>query len=226
LGLVSGSTTPKLLNTHNVMDIQLSFTITFVSLLLSAILNGIESIRTTLPHVRHILSLETCIALVAAYFYSIFKSKSYSDWSKLTQLRYLDWAFTTPMMLLGLCLFLAFNSKTTVGLFTYLGIVVLDYFMLYFGYLGETKQMDRMSADIIGFLGYIGIFVIIFKNFVKNNKINYIVFSAYAIIWAMYGFVYFLDEYNKNLIMNWLDLIAKSLIGICLWAYFTNVLKQ
>ena len=208
------------------MDIQLSFTITFVSLLLSAILNGIESIRTTLPHVRHILSLETCIALVAAYFYSIFKSKSYSDWSKLTQLRYLDWAFTTPMMLLGLCLFLAFNSKTTVGLFTYLGIVVLDYFMLYFGYLGETKQMDRMSADIIGFLGYIGIFVIIFKNFVKNNKINYIVFSAYAIIWAMYGFVYFLDEYNKNLIMNWLDLIAKSLIGICLWAYFTNVLKQ
>jgi bacteriorhodopsin len=210
------------------MDIQLSFTITFVSLLLSAILNGIESIRTTVPHVRHILSLETCIALVAAYFYSIFKSKSTNgmNWSKLTQLRYLDWAFTTPMMLLGLCLFLAFNSKTTVGLFTYLGIVILDYFMLYFGYLGETKQMDRISADIIGFLGYIGIFVIIFKNFVKNNKINYIVFSAYAIIWAMYGFVYFLDEYNKNLITNWLDLIAKSLIGICLWAYFTNVLKQ
>jgi len=207
------------------MDIQLSFTITFVSLLLSAILNGIESIRTTVPHVRHILSLETCIALVAAYFYSVFKSKSYSDWSELTQLRYLDWAFTTPMMLLGLCLFLAFNSKTTVGLFTYSGIVVLDYFMLYFGYLGETKQMDRISADIIGFLGYIGIFVIIFKNFVKNNKINYIVFSAYAIIWAMYGFVYFLDEYNKNLITNWLDLIAKSLIGICLWAYFTKVIK-
>lgn len=209
------------------MDIQLSFTITFVSLLLSAVLNGIESIRTTIPHVRHILSLETCIALVAAYFYSIFKSKSTNgmNWDKLTQLRYLDWAFTTPMMLLGLCLFLAFNSKTTIGVFTYLGIVLLDYFMLYFGYLGETKQMDRMSANIVGFLGYIGIFVIIFKNFVKNNKINYIVFSAYAIIWAMYGFVYFLDEYNKNLVTNWLDLIAKSVTGICLWAYFTNVLK-
>ena len=207
------------------MDIQLSFTITFVSLLLSAVLNGIESIRTTIPHVRHILSLETCIALVAAYFYSIFKSKSTNDWSKLTQLRYLDWAFTTPMMLLGLCLFLAFNSKTTIGVFTYLGIVLLDYFMLYFGYLGDTKQMDRMSANIVGFLGYIGIFVVIFKNFVKNNKINYIVFSAYAIIWAMYGFVYFLDEYNKNLVTNWLDLIAKSVTGICLWTYFTNVLK-
>jgi len=209
---------------HNIMNIQLSFTITFVSLLLSAVLNGIESIRTTVPHVRQILSLETCIALVAAYFYSIFKTKN-ADWSKLTQLRYLDWAFTTPMMLLGLCLFLAFNSKTTVGLFTYLGIVVLDYFMLYFGYLGETKQIDRTTADVIGFLGYIGIFMIIFKNYVKQNKLNYIVFSAYAIIWAMYGFVYFLDEYNKNLVTNWLDLISKSLIGICFCAYFTKVLK-
>jgi bacteriorhodopsin len=207
------------------MDIQLSFTITFVSLILSAVLNGIESIRTTVPHVRQILSLEACIALVAAYFYSIFKTKSSSNWDKLTQLRYLDWAFTTPMMLLGLCLFLAFNSKTTVGLITYLGIVVLDYFMLYFGYLGETKQMDRTTADVIGFLGYIGIFMFIFKNYVKQNKLNYIVFSAYAIIWAMYGFVYFLDEYNKNLVTNWLDLIAKSLIGICFWAYFTKVLK-
>jgi bacteriorhodopsin len=175
--------------------------------------------------VRQILSLETCIALVAAYFYSIFKSKSSSNWSKLTQLRYLDWAFTTPMMLLGLCLFLAFNSKTTVGLFTYLGIVILDYFMLYFGYLGETKQMERTSANIIGFIGYIGIFVLIFKNYVKNSKFNYAIFTIYAIIWASYGLVYFLDDYNKNLAMNWLDLFAKSLVGIGMWAYFTKVVK-
>ena len=207
--------------------IHVSFTITFVSLLLSAVLNGIESIRTTLPHVRQILTLETGIALVAAYFYYIFKSKSINgmNWDKLTQLRYLDWAFTTPMMLLGLCLFLAYNSKTSVRAFTYLGIVLLDYFMLYFGYLGETKQLDRTTADIMGFVGYIGLFTIIFKNYVKNIKLNYAVFTAYAIIWAMYGLVYFLDEYNKNLVMNWLDLIAKSLVGICLWAYFTKVLK-
>jgi len=209
--------------------LKTSFTVTFVGLIVSAILDLIESIRTTLPHVRHILSLEACVAIIAAYFYSIFMNRIEAfgpiNWPEITKYRYLDWAFTTPMMLLGLCLFLAHHSKTTVSIIAYLGIVLLDYFMLYFGYLGETKQLDRTTADIIGFLGYIGIFVIIFKNFVKNNKINYIVFSAYAIIWAMYGFVYFLDEYNKNLITNWLDLIAKSLIGICLWAYFTKVIK-
>ena len=207
--------------------IQFSFTITFVGLLVSAILNLIEAIRTTLPHVRHILSLEACIAIIAAYFYSIFMNQTEFEpinWPEITKYRYLDWAFTTPMMLLGLCLFLAHHSKTTITIVAYLGIVLLDYFMLYFGYLGETKQMDRTTADVVGFVGYIGLFAILFK-YVKNSKINYMIFTLYAIIWAMYGFVYFMDDYNKNFITNWLDLISKALVGIGLWIYFSKVVK-
>lgn len=208
--------------------LKTSFTITFVGLFVSAILNLIESIRTTLPYVRHILSLEACVAIIAAYFYSIFMDRIEAfgpiNWPEITKYRYLDWAFTTPMMLLGLCLFLAHHSKTTVSIIAYLGIVLLDYFMLYFGYLGETHQMDRTNANVIGFLGYIGLFAILFK-YVKNSKINYMIFTLYAIIWAMYGFVYFLDDYNKNLISNWLDLISKALVGIGLWVYFSKVVK-
>ena len=217
------------MNANSMNVIQNSFTITFVSLLVSAVLNLIESFRTTLPHVRNILSLEACIAIVAAYFYSVFKRKTNTqyggsiDWKKITQLRYIDWAFTTPMMLLGFCLILAHHSKTVVTAVAFLGLVLLDYFMLYFGYLGETKQMERTSANIIGFIGYIGIFTLIFKNYVKNSKFNYAIFTVYAVIWASYGIVYFLDDYNKNLVMNWLDLIAKSLVGIGMWAYFTKV---
>jgi bacteriorhodopsin len=218
------------MNTNSM--IQTSFTITFISLLVSAVLNLIESFRTTLPHVRNILSLEACIAIIAAYFYSVFKRKTESsrdsgsiNWKEITQLRYIDWAFTTPMMLLGLCLILAHHSKTVVSAIAFLGLVLLDYFMLYFGYLGETKQIERTSANIIGFIGYIGIFVLIFKNYVKNSKFNYAIFTIYAIIWASYGVVYFLDDYNKNLAINWLDLIAKSLVGIGMWAYFTKVVK-
>jgi bacteriorhodopsin len=206
--------------------IQYSFTITFVSLLVSAVLNLIESFRTTLPHVRNILSLEACIAIIAAYFYSVFKRKTNAgsiDWKEITQIRYIDWAFTTPMMLLGLCLILSYHSKTVITAVSFLGLVVLDYFMLYFGYLGETNQMERISANIIGFIGYIGIFVLIFKNYVKNSKFNYVFFTIYTIIWASYGAAYFLDDYNKNLVMNCLDLIAKSLVGIGMWAYFTKV---
>lgn len=218
------------MNANSINVIQNSFTITFISLLVSAVLNLIESFRTTLPHVRNILSLEACIAIIAAYFYSVFKRKTNTpgsdgsiNWKEITQLRYIDWAFTTPMMLLGLCLILAHHSKTVVTAIAFLGLVILDYFMLYFGYLGETKQMEGISANMIGFIGYIGIFVLIFKNYVKNSKFNYAFFTIYAIIWASYGIVYFLDDYNKNLVMNWLDLIAKSLVGIGMWAYFTKV---
>jgi bacteriorhodopsin len=216
------------MNLGSISSLKTSFTITFVGLIVSAILNLIESIRTTLPHVRHILSLEACIAIIAAYFYSIFMNRIEAfgpiNWPEITKYRYLDWAFTTPLMLLGLCLFLAHHSKTTVSIIAYLGIVLLDYFMLYFGYLGETKQLDRTSADVIGFLGYIGLFAILFK-YVKNSKINYMIFTVYAIIWAMYGVVYFLDDYNKNLITNWLDLISKALVGIGLWVYFSKIMK-
>jgi len=218
--------------------IQKSFTITFVSLFVSAVLNLIESFRTTLPHVRNILSLEACIAIIAAYFYYMFRKKTKHtmgsgsvgsvgsiDWKEITQLRYVDWAFTTPMMLLGFCLILAHHSKTVVTAIGFLGLVLLDYFMLYFGYLGETKQMEKTYANMIGFIGYIGIFTLIFKNYVKNSKFNYAIFTIYAIIWASYGIVYFLDDYNKNLAMNWLDLFAKSLVGIGMWAYFTKVVK-
>lgn len=212
----------------SISTLKTSFTVTFVGLIVSAVLNLIESIRTTLPHVRHILSLEACIAIIAAYFYSIFMEKTDAfgpiNWPEITKYRYLDWAFTTPMMLLGLCLFLSHHSKTTITIFAYLGIVLLDYFMLYFGYLGETNKLDRTNANVFGFLGYIGLFAILFK-YVKNSKINYMIFTAYAIIWAMYGFVYFLDDYNKNLIFNWLDLISKALVGIGLWIYFSKVVR-
>jgi bacteriorhodopsin len=212
---------------YSIYAIHTSFTVTFVALIVSAILNLVESIRTTLPHVRHILSLEACIAVISAYFYSFFMEKTEAfgpiNWPEITKYRYIDWAFTTPMMLLGLCLFLSHHSKTTITVIAYLGIVLLDYFMLYFRYLGETHKLDRTTADTIGFLGYIGLFTILFK-YVKNSKLNMFVFTIYAIIWAMYG-VYFLDDYNKNLITNWLDLISKALVGIGLWVYFSKILK-
>jgi bacteriorhodopsin len=193
---------------YSTSTLKTSFTVTFVGLIVSAILNLVESIRTTLPHVRHILSLEACVAIIAAYFYSIFMEKTEAfgpiNWPEITKYRYLDWAFTTPLMLLGLCLFLAHHSKTTVTVISYLGIVLLDYFMLYFGYLGETHKLDKTTADTIGFLGYIGLFTILFK-YVKKSKINYMIFTVYAIIWAMYGVVYFLDDYNKKIFINSLD---------------------
>ncbi len=55
--------------------IKMSFTITYILLLTTALITFIEAIRTNIPIIRHIFNLETCISLVASYFYSIFVAK-------------------------------------------------------------------------------------------------------------------------------------------------------
>ena len=100
-------------------QVKFSFMITYTLLLTTATITFIEAMRTNNPNVRHILNLETCISLVAGYFYSLFIEKiakseqqmTNMDWSELSQIRYMDWAITTPFMLIALCLVLSTNIK-------------------------------------------------------------------------------------------------------------------
>ena len=93
--------------------------------------------------IRHILNLETCISVVAAFFYSQFitKLKSNEDkelnYRQINVTRYTDWMITTPIMLLVLCLVFAYNNKSTLSALTFLIILVLNYLMLGYGYAGE-----------------------------------------------------------------------------------------
>ena len=103
------------------MNYVFSFYLTYVLLLTTATITFIEALRTPIPRVQHIMNLETCISLVAGYFYSMFneklkKEKKNIQWKEFTQLRYIDWAITTPMMLLVLSLVLCV-SVSSLSLF-------------------------------------------------------------------------------------------------------------
>jgi bacteriorhodopsin len=216
-------------------SIKFSFTVSYILLLTTATITFIEALRTKTPYVRHILNLETAISVVAGYFYSIFVDKIAKseekmvnmDWAEITQTRYVDWAITTPMMLLALCLVLSSNSKTVIRLFTFLTIIGLNYIMLYLGYLGEMKQIDRLTADATGFIAFFAMFYIIFNQYVlpKFSKDNYFLYFAYLGIWSIYGVVYMFNEEYKNIAMNYLDLTAKCLIGLGLWVYYTKIVQ-
>ena len=214
--------------------VKFSFNLTYILLMTTATITFIEAIRTSNPMIRHIMNLETCISVVAGYFYSIFTNQidEYSkkniqiDWEEITRTRYIDWAITTPMMLLALCLVLSQNIKTSVKFTTMFTIVMLNYVMLYIGYLGESKKISRILAMLGGFIPFIMMFLIIYFNFVKikSNNANNILFLFYVIVWGLYGIVYMLDENYKNISMNILDLTAKCLIGLGLWAYYTKIM--
>lgn len=213
--------------------IHFSFNITYIFLLTTATITFIEAMRTSSPTVRHVLNLETAISVIAGYFYSTFveKIKAYEtenkviDWSDITITRYIDWSMTTPLMLLVLCLVLSHNIQKTVTLKVITAIVVLNYIMLYLGYLGEVNVIDRFLSMILGFIPFIALFYLIFINYVapKYVRTNYILFSVFITVWALYGIVFMFNEEHKNIAMNTLDCISKCLVGLGLWLYFAKI---
>jgi bacteriorhodopsin len=214
--------------------VKMSFMITYILLLTTATITFIEAMRTNDPTIRHIFNLETCISIVAGYFYSLFVSKvdeaeknnTPINWSEITEFRYIDWSITTPMMLLALSVVLGYNSNTSVNFVYILTIIILNYFMLALGYLGEINIISRLQGLILGFFAFFAMFFIIFMKFLnsKYNLFNYVLYWTYFILWGIYGIAYMFQEEYKNIVMNVLDLKAKCLIGLFLWVYYTGII--
>ena len=215
------------------MNVQYSFMVSYILLLTTGTICFIEAMRTKVPMIRHIFNLETCVSVVAAYFYYLFieKIKEYEsekkpiNWEEMTEIRYLDWAITTPLMLIVLCAALGYNIKKTVHITTISLIVILNYIMLYFGYLGETS-MDKVTAAGLSFVAFFAMYYVIFNHYIKPkyNVPNNIFYGLYLFVWTFYGVVYFLEEETKNLFFNALDVFSKTLIGIGLWFYYTKII--
>jgi len=212
----------------------LTFYMTYVFLMTTATITFIEAIRTKDSKVRHILNLETCISVVATFFYSkfvkdieTFESKNEPiDYKEINRKRYSDWMITTPIMLLVLCLAFVYNSKTTLNFFTYIIILVLNMLMIGVGYFGEVGVIkSKWTADIVGFVFFIALYGYIYYKFLykKYNFDNMIIYLSFLVLWTFYGVFYMFDEVTKNVSFNVLDLFAKCFVGIFFWAYFTGV---
>lgn len=216
-------------------NVKFSFTFTYILLLTTATITFIEALRTSEPIVRHILNLETAISVIAGYFYSVFVDKIKIaevggvglDFAEITLMRYSDWVITTPLMLIALCLVLSNNSKTTVRFSTIFSIILLNYFMLYSGFMGETGKWGKQMADLLGYIAFFLMFLIIFVAFVMPKYVydNYLLFAFYFIVWGLYGVAYFFQHEWRNIVYCILDATAKCLLGLFLWAYYTKIIK-
>ena len=209
-----------------------SFYVTYAFLMTTATITFIEAIRTKDMKIRNILNLETCISVVAAFFYSKFvtsiENDEEIDYEAINKTRYTDWAITTPIMLLVLVLALLYNNKSGAMSFTsYLKILAMNYGMLGMGYLGEIGILSKVMGNLIGFGFFAGLYGYIYKTYVqtKYNFDNMILYGAFFILWALYGVTYFFDEVNKNISYNVLDLLSKCFVGIFFWAYYAKVFK-
>jgi bacteriorhodopsin len=211
-------------------------TITYILLVTTGVIIFIEALRSgSTGFVSHIMNLETAISVIATYFYSLFleefnsseKNNTPVNWEKITTYRYIDWSITTPIMLLVLCMYMANNIGSVVKVGTYALIVILNYIMLAFGYLGEKGDISKEAGLFGGFAAFIVMYGLIYSKFMspKYSVANSILYWFYAIVWSMYGGVYYLPDGYKIATTNILDLISKCFVGLGLWAYYTKILQ-
>ena len=142
---------------QNEQQIKTTFYITYAFLMTTATITFIEAMRTPDIKIRNIMNLETCISVVAAYFYGNFVSEMGTDntpinYEKINMTRYTDWAITTPIMLLVLCLAFLYNTKGgPLPISKFVNVLLFNYGMLGVGYLGEIGTWTKMFANTIGF---------------------------------------------------------------------------
>ena len=229
----------------NINLVLSSFYFTYVFLLTTGVITFIEALRTPIPVVRHIMNVETCISVIACYFYGLFvveiknsqveqreKSEENNDKTtdvipieKINNMRYTDWFITTPFMLLALCMVLGYENKKLIKIYPLLLTLAFNFAMLLFGYLGEIRVLTKNLASIIGFVFFFLTYGTIWKIFMNGSKItsqSKYIFWVFLGVWSLYGVFYHTKETTKMLGYNILDLIAKAFIGIFFWLYLTK----
>lgn len=192
--------------------------------------------------IRQLLKLELGVQVIEGLFY-IWAFYTKNKLSNLTPFRYIDWALTTPTMLITLVCYLIFlkynnknypnnendndnyNKSKTLKLIDIIKheknnlmiIIILNALMLLFGYLGEVNILNTFTSVSIGFIPFLIYYFIIYKNYVKSNTIfaNKL-FLYFFITWGLYGIAAYLPYYIKNSFYNILDLFAKNFFGIFL----------
>lgn len=210
--------------------IESAFYFNHIWMFFTVIVIIIVSFIVNTPLYRYIILMETFISSVSSYIYYLLlnkiqinhKKKEVIDWKGITVLRYNGWMFTTPVMLIAFLLFLSTNTKIKLTIPIAVIIILLDWLMLYLGYLGEIGNIARNTALVTGFIPFFIMFGIIYQTFLRNKYVffNYIIFTLFVIFWGLYGVGYMLDLEPRNYLMNVLDLLSKSGIGLLFAFYF------
>ncbi len=196
----------------------------------------LPSMNSNLAILKKLLGIEIAVQAVEGTFYGWFAS-SFAHVENVTPSRYYDWAITTPTMLVTFCIYLDFlnqrskkphedekSKKSSPSLMesiyknraVLIPILLLNWMMLYFGYLGEINILPTMWSVVLGFIPFVLYFVMIYQHYAKYTTTGQILFWAFSVIWSLYGIAALMSYYVKNIMYNVLDLFAKNFFGLFL----------
>ena len=218
------------------MDTKYLFYITLVISIIIQIITGIIEIAaffvkvpTMYSLIKQLLIIELIVQFFEGMFY-FWLAYNFTKVLNVTPKRYIDWVITTPTMLITLMMYLIYlnksveNKKNELNFFTlfkdnlniFIPVVLLNWLMLLFGYLGEMRIIPVLLGVFLGFIPFLIYYYIIYVNYVTQNTSEQLLFWYFFFFWSLYGFVAILPYYVKNSFYNILDLFAKNFFGIFL----------
>ena len=203
--------------------IKFTSKLSFYSFIAVAILSFIESLKCNDNKVRHCLNLITVAAVIMIIQYH--KIISNTDNGNITVDRYISRMVISPLALLILLLIITKNTGTSLGIGSYIIILVLNYLTLGSAYLGIRGNLDKKKANIMSLIFLVILFVYIYITFMngRNNLANSVIFGIIAFLWFVFTCIYREKEENKKFVYhNVLDL-GGSLFGLFIWAYLSNI---
>ena len=221
------------------LNIYTSLIISIITQFITSIIEIIAlfiKVPSNFLFLKQMLLLEVIVQFIEGSFY-LYWFYNFNNILNITPKRYLDWAITTPTMLLTLVFYLIFlkykENNITYKLnffelfnqefYTLIIIFLLNGLMLLFGYLGEINVIPVLLGVLLGFIPFFIYYYIIYTKYatLSNDGLN--IFYYFLIVWSLYGIVAVLPYKIKNMCYNILDLFSKNFFGIFLsYLLFTN----
>ena len=218
------------MNTKNI------FYITLVISIIIQIITGIIEVGAffvKVPTIYSLIKQLLMVELVVQFFEGMFYfwlAYNFTKVSNVTPKRYIDWVITTPSMLITLMIYLIYlservkNKTNELDFFTlfknnlniFIPVLLLNWLMLLFGYLGEMNIIPVLLGVILGFIPFLIYYYIIYVNYVTQKGSGNLLFWYFFFFWSLYGVAAGLPYYVKNSFYNILDLFAKNFFGIFL----------
>ena len=179
-----------------------------------------------------VLGLETLVQFIEIVFY-IWIAYASVKLTKMTSRRYIDWMITTPTMLISTILFLKYQEKKEeeklekepIIFWDFLKnnknpmilIVLYNFLMLVFGYIGEVNIISKYLSTPIGFYFFYKSFKIIYDDFAKKSELGKKLFTFLLSVWSLYGVAALMPINEKNISYNLLDIVSKNFYGLFLF---------
>ena len=217
------------------MNTKSSFYNTLILSIVIQIVTGIIDtialfVNSAVPVLRQLLLLEFIVQVIESLFY-VWLFLNFNQETNVTPKRYIDWAITTPTMLVELIIYLIYLKDKENGIdvkkLNLLNLLIensspisyvlfLNWLMLIFGYLGEVKILDTLTGVLLGFVPFLIYYFIIYVKYAIKSQTGWKLFWYFFIFWSLYGVVALLPYYIKNALYNILDLFAKNFFGLFL----------